>query len=155
MKIIRLRFIEEICRLFECIYLFSPFAFLISSISPLCTTSIIQEKHGIHSRLAMTNTFNGRQLSLISGAASRVGFSVLRGFRLALPTSGPYATSSYRGARARRLRLLGVAFVRPIMNSPSFVEGGSFLLAPSKLRSLRRRRGGKEGGGRAGQGGNL
>lgn len=38
----------------------------------------IQEKHGVHSRLAMTDTFNGRQLSLISGAASQVGFSVLR-----------------------------------------------------------------------------
>lgn len=38
----------------------------------------IQKKHGIHSRLAMTDTFNGRQLSLISGAASQVGFSVLR-----------------------------------------------------------------------------
>lgn len=74
------------------------------------------------------------------------GSPCYEGFRLALATSGPYATSSYRGARARRPRHLGVAFVRPIMNSPSFVEGGSFLLAPSKLRSLRRGRGGKEGG---------
>lgn len=83
------------------------------------------------------------------------GSPCYEGFRLALPTTGPYATSSYRGARARRLRLLGVAFVRSIMNSPSFVEGGSFLLAPSKLRSLRRGRDGKAGGGRAGRGGNL
>lgn len=43
--------------------------------------------------------------------------------------------------RTRRPRLFHEAFVRSVMNSVSFVEGGSFLLAPSKLRSLHRRDG--------------
>lgn len=92
----------------------------------------------------MIDTFNDRQLLLISGAA--VGLFCILGFaererrerreNVALLILGPYTIWSYRGMRARRLRLLGGAFVRPIMNSVSFVEGGSFLLAPSKLRSL-------------------
>lgn len=95
----------------------------------------------------MTDTFNGGQLSLISSAARHEWASPRpEGSRLALPTSGPYAASSCRGVLARRPRHLGGAFVRPIMNSVSFVEGGSFLLAPSKLRSLRRVWGGKEDG---------
>lgn len=59
--------------------------------------------------------------------------------RLALPTSRPTAVPPRRATCEHvARRLLGGAFVRPIMNSVSFVEGGSFLLAPSKLRSLRR-----------------
>lgn len=55
----------------------------------------------------------------------------------------------------RSPRLFHEAFVRSIMNSVSFVEGGSFLLAPSKLRSLHRRREGSERKGHGDQGGNL
>lgn len=64
---------------------------------------------------------------LLTAQHQKWGSTCYEGSWLALSTSGPYATSFYRGARTRRLRLLGVAFVRPIMNSPSFVEGGSFL----------------------------
>lgn len=64
---------------------------------------------------------------LLAAQHQKWGSPGYEGFWLALPTSGPYATSFYRGVRTRRLRLLDVAFVRPIMNSPSFVEGGSFL----------------------------
>lgn len=57
----------------------------------------------------------------------------------------------------RRPRLFHEAFVRSIMNSVSFVEGGSFLLAPSKLRSLHRRDGKgqrrRDTGNQAGEGG--
>lgn len=66
---------------------------------------------------------------------------------------GSPSLSSFPWRSVRCLRLFHEAFVRSIMNSVSFVEGGSFLLAPSKLRSLHRRREGSEEKGHGEQGG--
>lgn len=60
-----------------------------------------------------------------------------------LPYGIPLFLPPWRSV-VRSPRLFHEAFVRSIMNSVSFVEGGSFLLAPSKLRSLHRRREGSE-----------
>lgn len=59
-------------------YLFSSFAFLVGFTSSMYNFHCIQKKHDVHSRRAMTDTFNGRQLSLISVAASQVGFPTPR-----------------------------------------------------------------------------